>query len=106
MLDQSTSIRLASLYATYPAAQAKRLADKVEIHRTPKHGSWLNMAELELAVLQPQCPRQRLPDQAAMDRVVTAWATRRNAVGAAVDWQFTTADACGKLRRFYPVIDT
>ena len=95
----------ASLYAAFPAAEAKRLAAKLEIHHTPKHGSWLNMAELELAVLQRQCLGRRLPDRAAVAREVAAWADRRNAAVSAIRWQFTTADARTKLRRLYPTFE-
>jgi hypothetical protein len=105
VLDQLNTHSPASLYAAFPPAEAKRLADKLEIHHTPKHGSWLNMAELELSVLQRQCLRQRLPDRAAMQRAVTAWANRRNAQTKPIDWQFTTADARTKLRRLYPALE-
>ena len=88
-----------------PPAEAKRLADKLEIHHTPKHGSWLTMAELELSVLQRQCLRQRLPDQAAVEREVAAWADRRNATTKRIDWQVMTADARFKLRRLYPAFE-
>jgi len=105
VLDQLNTHTPASLYAAFPPAEAKRLADKLEMHYTPKHGSWLNMAELELSVLQRQCLRQRLADRTAMERAVTAWADRRNAAVAAIDWQFTTDDARTKLRRLYPAFD-
>jgi hypothetical protein len=104
VLDQLNTHSPASLYAAFPAAEAKRLADKLEIHHTPKHGSWLNVAELELAVCQRQCLRRRLPDLAALEREAVAWAARRNAAAAAVDWRFTTADARTKLKRLYPAI--
>jgi hypothetical protein len=93
------------LYAAFPPAEAKRLTDKLEIHHTPKHGSWLNMAELELSVLQRQCLRQRLPDRDAMAREVGAWTRRRNDRTKRIDWQFTTADARIKLRRLYPAFE-
>ena len=105
VLDQLNIHSPASLYAAFPPAEAKRLADKLELHHTPKHGSWLNMAEVELSVLQRQCLRQRLPDRDAMDREVQAWAARRNAQIRRIDWQFTTADARTKLRRLYPVFE-
>lgn len=105
VLDQLNIHTPAALYAAFPPADAKRLADKLEIHYTPKHGSWLNMAELELSVLQRQCLRQRIPDREAMEREVTAWATRRNAAIRTIDWQFTTSDARTKLRRLYPAFD-
>jgi hypothetical protein len=102
VLDQLNTHSPASLYAAFPAAKAKRLADRLEIHHTPKHGSWLNVAELELAVLERQCLCRRLPNRDAMAHEVAAWAARRNAAGAKVDWQFTTADARIKLKRLYP----
>ena len=105
VMDQLNTHSPASLYVAFPAAEAKRLADKLEIHHTPKHGSWLNVAEIELAVLQRQCLRRRFGDRAALARDVTAWAARRNAAGSAVDWQFTTADARTKLGRLYPAIE-
>ena len=105
VLDQLNTHSPASLYAAFPPAEAKRLADKFEIHDTPKHGSWLNMAELELSVLQRQCLRQRLADRAALECAVMAWVERRNATVSSIDWQFTTAHARIKLRRLYPVFD-
>lgn len=102
VLDQFNIHTPAALYAAFPPAEAKRLADKLEIHHTPKHGRWLNMAELELSVLQRQCLRQRLADRAAMEHAVTAWAERRNTASATIHWKFTTADARLKLRRLYP----
>jgi len=105
VLDQLNTHSPASLYAAFPAAEAKRLTDKLEIHHTPKHGSWLNMAELELSVLQRQCLRQRLPNQGAMAREARAWARRRNDQTKRIDWQFTTTDARTKLRRLYPAFE-
>lgn len=105
VLDHLTTHTPASLYAACPPAEAKRLADKLELHYTPKHGSWLNMAELDLSVLQRQCLRQRLVDRDAMEQAVTAWAARRNAVAHHIVWQFTTADARVKLKRLYLAID-
>jgi len=105
VLDQLNTHSPASLYAAFPAAEAKRLADRLEVHYTPKHGSWLNMAELELAVLQRQCLAQRLPDGPTMQRAVSAWAARRNTADSTITWQFTTADARTKLHRLYPAFD-
>jgi hypothetical protein len=105
VLDQLNTHSPASLYAAFPPATAKRLADKLEFHYTPKHGSWLNIAELELSVLQRQCLRQRLADRTTMERAVRAWVHRRNATASSIDWQFTTADARIKLRRLYPACD-
>ncbi len=105
VLDQLNTHSPGSLYAAFPPAEAKRLADKLEIHQTPKHGSWLNMAELELSALQRQCLRQRLPDRDAMEREVAAWSDRRNARTKRIDWQFTIAGARTKLRRLYPAFE-
>ena len=102
VMDQLNTHSPASLYAAFPPADAKRLAAKLEIHYTPKHGSWLNMAEIELSVLQRQCLDRRLADRRAMAQSVAAWAARRNATASAIDWRFTTADARIKLKRLYP----
>ena len=94
----------AALYEAFEPSEAKRLADKLELHYTPKHGSWLNIAEIELSVLARQCLHRRIPDKATLAAEVGAWQDRRNAAGAAVDWQFTTEDARIKLKRLYPAI--
>jgi hypothetical protein len=94
----------AALYEAFAPAEAKRLADKLEFHYTPKHGSWLNMAEIELGVLARQCLDRRIPDRATLAAEVAAWQNRRNAAGGTVDWRFTTADARIKLKRLYPTI--
>ncbi len=104
VLDQLNTHSPASLDAAFPPAEAKRLTDKLDIHHTPKHGSWRNMAELELSVLQRQCLGQRFGDRETMERAVAAWTERRNAA-AAIRWQFTTADARTKLRHLYPAFD-
>jgi hypothetical protein len=91
-----------ALYDVFPPAEAKRLADKLEIHHTPKHGSWLNIAEIELSLLSRQCLDRRVPDAATLVREVAAWQQRRNAAARPVDWRFTTADARIKLKRLYP----
>lgn len=92
----------ASLYEAFAPAEAKRLAEKLEIHHTPRHGSWLNMAEIELSVLQRQCLDRRLGDRASLEREVAAWVTARNRASQRIDWRFTTADARIKLTRLYP----
>jgi DDE superfamily endonuclease len=102
VLDQLNTHSPASLYEAFPPAEAKRLAAKLEIHYTPKHGSWLNMAEIELSILQRQCLDRRLADQPTFKREVTAWTARRNAAAERIDWRFTTADARIALRRLYP----
>ena len=103
VMDKLNTHSPASLYEAFPPAEAKRLADKLEIHYTPKHGSWLNMAEIELSVLERQCLDRRLADRATMEREVAAWVERRNAAATTIDWRFTTEDARIKLKRLYPV---
>ena len=93
-----------SLYEAFPPHEAKRLADKLELHYTPKHGSWLNVAEIELSVLARQCLDRRIPDRETLEREVIAWEAERNAAGGAVDWRFTTADARIKLKHLYPAL--
>jgi hypothetical protein len=105
VLDHLNIHSTASRSAAFPPAEARRLAAKLEVHDTPKHGSWLTMAELELSVMARQCLRQRLPTQAAMHTAVTAWAARRNAAIQTIDWHVTTDDARLKLRRLYPAFD-
>jgi hypothetical protein len=91
-----------SLYEAFEPAEAKRLADRLELHSTPKHGSWLNIAEIELSVLARQCLDRRIPDRATLAREVAAWEAARNTAGGAVDWQFRTEDARVKLKHVYP----
>jgi len=91
-----------SLYAAFPAAEARRLVERFEWHYTPKHGSWLDMAESELAVLASQCLDRRIPDKASLEKEVAAWETHRNKHHAKADWQFKTNDARVKLKRLYP----
>jgi transposase len=91
-----------SLYEAFAPEEARRLAGRIEWHYTPKHGSWLNMAEIELSVLARQCLDRRIPDREALSREVAAWEARRNAAAVTADWQFTTADARVKLKRLYP----
>jgi hypothetical protein len=95
----------AALYAAFPPEEAKRIWDKLEFHYTPKHGSWLNMAEIELSVLSRQCLDRRIPDQATLRTEVAAWEGERNGSGATVHWRFTTADARIKLKHLYPSIE-
>jgi hypothetical protein len=102
VMDNLNTHTPAALYEVFPPADAKRLADKLEIHYTPKHGSWLNIAEIELSVLSRQCLDRRVPDFATLAAEVAAWQDRRNAAGGTVDWRFTTADARIKLKRLYP----
>ena len=94
----------ASLYEAFPAAEARRLVERFEWHYTPKHGSWLDMAESELGVLSSQCLDRRIPDKQTLTDEVVAWQDRRNKSHAKADWQFTTADARVKLKRLYPAL--
>jgi hypothetical protein len=95
----------AALYAAFEPAEAKRIWDRLEFHYTPKHGSWLNMAEIELSVLSRQCLDRRIPDQDALCRETAAWAERRNRAKATIEWRFTTADARIKLKKLYPTLN-
>ncbi len=104
VLDNLNTHSTASLYEAFPPAEAKRIADKLEIHYTPKHGSWLNQAEIELSVLGRQCLDRRLPDVDTLTREVLAWEQSRNAANVTVNWHFTTEDARTKLTKLYPNI--
>ena len=104
VMDNLNTHDLASLYEAFEPEEARRLARRLDIHHTPKHGSWLNIAEIELAVLSRQCLRQRLADPVTLQRQADAWQRPRNAATKIVDWQFTTADARIKLKRLYPQI--
>lgn len=104
VMDNLNTHKLASLYEAFPPAEARRIAEKLEIHYTPKHGSWLNMAEIELSVLSRQCLNRRLPDQPTLQHEISAWETQRNDAASTVNWRFTTADARIKLKRLYPTI--
>jgi DDE superfamily endonuclease len=93
----------AAFYQSFAPAEARRLVAKLEWHYTPKHGSWLNMAELELAVLSRQCLARRIPDRAALEREVQAWSAQRNQAGVTLRWSFTIDDARARLENVYPV---
>jgi hypothetical protein len=88
----------------FPKAEARRLCQRFEVHHTPKHGSWLNMAEIELSVLDRQCLSQRLASLEYAEKQITAWTTRRNQHLVTIDWRFTAEDASIKLKHLYPVI--
>ncbi len=96
----------ASLYKAFIPAEARRILDKLEFHYTPKHGSWLNMAEIELSVLTRQCLDRRIPEKDVLKEEVAAWEKRRNQISSKADWQFTTEDARIKLKRLYPSISS
>jgi hypothetical protein len=102
VMDNLNTHNIASLYETFEPNEARRLAQRLDIHYTPKHGSWLNMAEIELSVLKGQCLDRRIPDMAIMQTEVDAWEKERNNSMKKIDWQFTTPDAQIKLKRLYP----
>jgi hypothetical protein len=104
VLDNLNTHVPSSLYETFQPVEAKRILDKLEFHFTPKHGSWLNMAEIEFSVLSRQCLDRRIGDQQTLIREVTAWQNNRNDKAAIMDWRFTTADARIKLKKLYPSI--
>lgn len=106
VMDNLNTHKLASLYEAFPPEQARRLAERLEIHHTPKHGSWLNVAEIELSVLSGQCLDQRLESQEAVRQEVGYWEEERNERQVGVNWQFTTADARLRLRKLYPAVQT
>src|SRR3984957_3204771 len=101
VLDNLNTHKPASLYEAFPPEQARRLIERLEIHHTPKHGSWLNRAEIELSVLSGQCLDRRLESSDAVRREVTSWEEKRNERQVVVNWQFTTAEARIKLRKLY-----
>ena len=100
--DNLNTHKPASLYEAFPPEEARRLVERFEWHYTPKHGSWLDMAESELGVLSKQCLDRRIPDKAALARETAAWVKRRNKHHAKANWQFSTADARVKLKHLYP----
>jgi hypothetical protein len=102
VMDNLNTHGIASLYEAFAPETALRLASRLEIHHTPKHGSWLNIAEIELSALKRQCLPDRIPDADRMRRMVHAWNIERNTRQTRVDWQFTTDDARIKLKRLYP----
>jgi len=102
VMDNLNTHSIASLYEAFSPKEARRLAERLEIHYTPKHGSWLNMAEIELSVLKRQCLDRRIADMATMQTEVAAWEADRNSSAKKIEWQFTTTDARIKLKRLYP----
>jgi hypothetical protein len=102
--DNLNTHKIASLYEAFDPQEALRLAKRLEIHYTPKHGSWLNVAEIELSVFTKQCLDRRIPDMTTLQQEAKAWYRKRNSNQKAVDWQFTTDDARVKLKRLYPQI--
>jgi len=104
VLDNLNTHTPAALYEAFDPAEARRLLERVEIHYTPKHGSWLNMAEIELSVLARQCLDRRIPDREALAGEVDAWEAERNVAESCIDWRFTSDEARIKLKHLYPEI--
>jgi DDE superfamily endonuclease len=104
VMDNLNTHKVASLYETFEACEARRLAERLDIHYTPKHGSWLNMAEIELSALKGQCLDRRIADMTTMQTEVAIWENDRNNSLRTIDWQFTSPDARIKLKRLYPSI--
>lgn len=102
VVDNLKTHTISSLYETFPPEEARSLAQRLDIHYTPKHGSWLNIAEIELSALKTQCLDRRIPEIEQMREQVTAWQTRRNHRAKTIDWRFNTPDARIKLKRLYP----
>jgi hypothetical protein len=105
VMDNLNTHKLASLYEAFPPEQARRIAERIEVHHTPKHGSWLNVAEIELSVLTRQCLDRRIESVDELLKQLEPWEVERNDRAVGVKWQFTTADARVKLRRLYPAIE-
>jgi len=105
VMDNLNTHGIASLYEAFDPETARALAARLEIHHTPKHGSWLNMAETELSILSRQCLDRRIESKEVMERAIATWEKDRNEAGAGINWQFTTADARIKLKRLYPSFD-
>jgi hypothetical protein len=105
VMDNLNTHKLASLYEAFPPERARRIAERFEVHHTPKHGSWLNVAEIELSVLARQCLDRRIESQDEVLKQVEPWEAERNDREVGVNWRFTTADARIKLRRLYPAIE-
>ncbi len=104
VMDNLNTHKLGSLYEAFKPEEARRIAERLEIHFTPKHGSWLDMAEIEIGVLSRQCLNRRIPDQETLRKEINAWQEERNQKTICVDWRFTTADARIKLKSLYPSI--
>jgi len=102
VLDNLNTHKLSTLYEAFPAMEAHRIAQRLQLHHTPKHGSWLNMAEIELSILSRQCLNRRIADKLYLKEETKHWEITRNEANATIDWQFTTKDARIKLKRLYP----
>lgn len=105
VMDNLNTHKLSSLYEAFEPTEARRLAERLDIHYTPEHGSWLNMAEIENSILAKQCLSRRIPEKQIMIEETSAWSRSRNEAGASVNWRFRTEDARIKLKRLYPKFD-
>ena len=106
VMDNLNTHKGASLYKAFPPEEARRILDRIEFHYTPKHGSWLNMAEIELSILGRQCLNRRIPDQKTFRKEVAVWQEKRNSIAGPMNWRFTTSDARIKLKKLYPTINS
>jgi transposase len=104
VMDNLNTHSGASLYKAFEPKEARRILEKLEIHYTPKHGSWLNRAEIELSILSRQCMDRRIPDQATLKEEIAAWQEKRNAIARPMEWRFTTEDAPIQLKKLYPTL--
>ena len=104
VMDNLNTHKLSSLYAAFKPEEARRIAERLEIHYTPKHGSWLDMAEIEIGIMARQCLDRRIPDQDTLRHEIKAWKDKRNQDGVCVTWRFTTQDARVKLKSLYPTM--
>lgn len=106
IMDNLNTHHGSSLYETFDPEEARRLFERLEIHYTPKHGSWLNIAEIELRILSSQCLNRRIPDISTLSQEISEWQNQRNSLNMKVDWQFSNEDARIKLKRLYPTLLT
>ncbi len=104
VMDNLNTHTPAALYEAFPPAEARRIVERLQFHNTPKHGSWLNMAEIELSILKRQCLDRRIADQETLSQEIDAWENSRNESGCTINWGFTAQDARIKLKRLYPSI--
>ena len=104
VMDNLNTHTGASLYKAFEPKEARRILDKLEFHYTPKHGSWLNMAEIKLSILSRQCMDRRIPDQETLKKEISAWQEKRNVIARPMEWRFTTEDARIKLKKLYPTL--
>ena len=104
VMDNLNTHAGASLYKTFTPEEAHRILERLEIHYTPKHGSWLNMAEIEFSILSKQCLDRRIPNQKKLKKEISAWVKKRNLISSPMQWRFTTKDARIKLKKLYPTI--